>query len=176
MKEHQTKAETNETTEHSREPGTAEMPPECDLLDPHYMGGCPKCCRWDEYLPLDSEDWVVCYRHHTKFNWAGGGGSWGDPDVVRLRNAAILEHFTEVEPAVPAMPRDQAAALLRMADAVCEATPQAVDGEEAKVQRKQLRADADLVRRWVTANRTKWIQYIHVNDDENPLVKGADQQ
>jgi len=133
--------------------------------------GCPKCGHWDDYLPLGSEDWQVCYRHRTKFLCSAEGGTWGDPEHIQLRNAAILEHFTEVEPVYPAIPANLAAGLLRLADAVSGETGHSQETEDDDKQ--TLAADADLVRRWVQANRTKWVQYIHLDEGENPRAREA---
>ncbi len=153
-----------------------ERPEVEDHSDPYRLGGCPKCCRWDNCLSLGSEDWVVCYRHRTKFMWAGGGGTWGEPEEAELRNRIILDQLTDVEPAYPAIFPDEAAAFLRLADAVCDEHFHPRDADDGKARKEQLVADAALVRRWVAFKRTTWVQRIRVSDEENPLVKGADQR
>jgi len=176
MKEHQTRPEPQATTQALPARRSRKKPRAESNIDPYEFGGCPKCCRWDDCVPVGSEEWVVCYQHRTKFMWAAGGGSWADAEGVEPGNPTSLERFREVEPAYPAMSPDDAAALLRLADAACNENLQPEDPDHGKAHKEQLAADAKLVRQWVAANRTTWIQYIHVNDDENRLVKGADER
>lgn len=140
-------------------------------VDPDDLWGCPICCRWDQYLPLGSEDWVVCHRHRTKFMWAAGGGCWSDAEEQDPKSAEVLQHYSEVEPAYPTVPLDLAAALRRLAAAACGGHVR-----KAGASRKKLAADARLVQNWLAAYETTWVQRVLISDELNPLLKGAVQR
>ena len=68
-----------------------------------YWESCPKCHRYDVFLNVRKENWVVCHRHKTK--WCIGynlfSGWLYQTEKDWERNRALLATYQLVEPWVP---------------------------------------------------------------------------
>lgn len=138
------------------------------VLPDAFIGGCPKCGRWDENLKVGRAYWWVCYKHRTKHFWGEVlasrcreqcPGGWG-------ANAIMLEEFAEVRPAYPAIPHDVAAALSRLTREMPGEETVREDAVGDRTGAKARSEAAGIVRGWLYTRRRAWVQFVEPSGDE----------